>query len=272
MHSSFLNLHSFRQQSCNRNILPGRPGYFCCKTVDSITAILGCLLFFFCPVRLPAQVDYGKIFGTNWLKAEEFVEKNREWIKPMLDKYDIGFDEAMAIVFPELVRYSALRDKIEITLLRALYVNTGSEYADFSVGPFQMKPSFAERVLEFASQAFPPVPELYYGKNRGEKNSWQYRASVLGDLENIRTQLLYLACFIKICESEFELPPAESEERIAFLATAYNCGFRKTHQEIIRMQERKFFTDMLQGPPYYSYCDISVYWFKSKKMKLKDGL
>ena len=254
-------------------MLPDMPGRHDYKIVCSFRSALICLFILAdCPLRLSAQIDYVKIFGRNWIKAEEFVEGNGYWIKPVLEKYDIDFDEAMAIVFPELVRYSSLRDKIEITLLKALYVNTGSEYADFSVGPFQMKPSFAERVLGFESESVAPVEELISEKNRGKKHSWQYRASVLNDLENIRSQLLYLVSFLKICESEFELPPAGSTERIAFLATAYNCGFWKTRRDIIRMQEKKFFTAMLHGPPYYSYCDISVYWFRSRKQKMKDGI
>ena len=38
------------------------------------------------------------------------------------------------VIFPELVRYSAIRDKMEITLLKTLYRNLGEDYADFSVG------------------------------------------------------------------------------------------------------------------------------------------
>jgi transposase len=35
------------------------------------------------------------------------------WIKPALAEYGIPYHEAIAVVFPELVRYSALRDKME---------------------------------------------------------------------------------------------------------------------------------------------------------------
>ena len=43
----------------------------------------------------------------------------------------------MSVVFPELVRYSALRDKMEITLLKALYINVGRDYANFSLAIFR---------------------------------------------------------------------------------------------------------------------------------------
>ena len=53
---------------------------------------------------------------------------------------------ALAVVFPEIVRYSDLEDLIQIRALKVLYVQYGRKYADFSVGHFQMKPSFIEQL------------------------------------------------------------------------------------------------------------------------------
>jgi len=50
----------------------------------------------------------------------------------------------LSIVFPELIRFNAIQDKIETFALQSLYVKYGKDYANFSVGPFQVKPSFAE--------------------------------------------------------------------------------------------------------------------------------
>ena len=90
-----------------------------------------------------SQINYRETFGRDWDKALSFVAENRNWIAPELEQYNVSYPVAIAVIFPELVRYSALRDKIEITLLKALYINLGEEYANFSIGPFQMKPSFA---------------------------------------------------------------------------------------------------------------------------------
>src|SRR5512133_283654 len=99
------------------------------------------------------EPDYEAIFGDDWLKAEEFERENRNWMEPVLEKYDIPYRLAISVVFPELVRYSALRDKMETTLLKALYVNLGDEYANFSIGHFQIKPSFASIIREEAPKA-----------------------------------------------------------------------------------------------------------------------
>ena len=42
-------------------------------------------------------------------------------MQPVLEKNHISYPIAIAVIFPELVRYSALRDKMEITLLKTLY-------------------------------------------------------------------------------------------------------------------------------------------------------
>lgn len=230
------------------------------------------ILFFFfslltCLNIINCQVDYRKEFGSGWLKAEAFINENEPWIKPVLDKYGIDYTVAMAVVFPELIRYSILRDKIEITLLKALYVNIGEHYADFSIGPFQMKPSFAGRILEALSNTREEMPEIIPDINRGNTDSWKYRASIVKDLENIRIQVLYLASFLKICEAGIKPLTQDENEKVAFLAASYNAGFWKTRQEITAIRQRKDFTTRIAGPPYYNYSDIAVYWFKLKRAK-----
>ena len=54
--------------------------------------------------------------------------------------------ELAAILFPELIRYSVYKDFFETQALELLYIDYGKKTADFSIGRFQMKPSFAEAV------------------------------------------------------------------------------------------------------------------------------
>lgn len=109
------------------------------------------VLFLFTSVQIRTSsqsVNYIEIFGNDWKKAMTFVEENNIWIQPALAYHNITYHEAVAVVFPELVRFSALRDKMETTLLKTLYRNLGEYYADFSIGVFQIKPSFAEKIRE----------------------------------------------------------------------------------------------------------------------------
>jgi hypothetical protein len=76
------------------------------------------------------------ITGKNYESAVNFLRHNRIQFN---DFFPLPYDSQMAsaIVFPELIRYSYLRDVIEITALKALYVQYGSGYSDFSIGPFR---------------------------------------------------------------------------------------------------------------------------------------
>ncbi len=82
--------------------------------------------------------------------AIEFIKK-KEW---MLVQPDLKLTEeerwgAISIVLPELIRWNALQDIMETTALELLYVEKGKDGADFSIGYFQMKPSFIENLENY---------------------------------------------------------------------------------------------------------------------------
>jgi len=207
------------------------------------------------------SLDYPEIFGQDWKKAELFVKENEQWMRPALDKYNIPYNEAIAVIFPELVRYSALRDKMEITLLKALYVNLGAEYANFSVGHFQMKPSFAEKVREISQSVLGRRTKNLFRGKAGKMNTADYRAAIVADLEDPKMQLNYLIVFFMICEEKFELKGMDISARLRFLATAYNSGFYRSQEEIKGMEDKKFFNTKLFKTENYSYADISLFWY-----------
>jgi hypothetical protein len=208
------------------------------------------------------QTDYKRIFGSDWEKAEAFVTENEAWMKQLSEKFDVSFPVAIAVVFPELIRYSALRDKMEIALLKTLYINLGEDYANFSIGQFQMKPSFAESVHKM-------IP-LLKGRLRNQFKERtriydirKYRTSVVRDLEQPESQFLYLVTFIKICETIYNLKDMNEDSRLRFLATAYNYSFQKSFEEVNEMTDKKFFYAKLIKAETYSYSDISVYWYNN---------
>jgi len=211
--------------------------------------------------------DFSLVFGEDWVKAEAFVSENESWIRHELNRYDIPYAEAVAVIFPELMRYSALRDRMETALLKTLYINLGDEYANFSVGPFQMKPSFAEKIRQNVS-SLPGLRRKAQLKNKeGYKNIRTFRSEIVKDLEDPRRELIYLIAFIRLCDLSFNIP--EGEERILFLATAYNYDFSKSSEEIIRAQDMKFFSTKLVTKELYSYSDISLFWYRKHLSQIK---
>ncbi len=112
------------------------------------------LLVLLLPAALFADQKASAITGTNAFKTNVGEKYNRavryflsaNWLVDSLRKSEVDPNFARAIVFPETVRYSFLQNQAEIAGLMVLYVKYGSAYADFSVGRFQMKPSFAEQI------------------------------------------------------------------------------------------------------------------------------
>lgn len=183
-------------------------------------------------------------------------------MEPILAKNNISYPLAISIIFPELVRYSALQDKIEITLLKALYINLGNDYADFSIGQFQMKPSFAELIREKASVVTGNKSEISFKKISDYDNIKDFRKSIVSDLEDPKSQIRYLIAFIKICENNFKMDRKDELSCVKFLATAYNFGFDKSETEIYNMIDKKFFNIKLFKTENYSYAEVSLFWYK----------
>ncbi|MCU0462646.1 MAG: hypothetical protein MUF36_11655 [Bacteroidales bacterium] len=145
----------------------------------------------------------------------------------------------MSVVFPELVRYSALRDKMETTMLKTLYRNLGDDYADFSIGVFQIKPSFAEKIREKARSLPGWRLNILFKKSSSYKNVREFRGAIIADLEDPESEFNYIIAFFKICEKYFPIEFPDEEAKIRFLATAYNSGFWKTKEEIEKMSKNE---------------------------------
>jgi hypothetical protein len=223
------------------------------------------LIILFCFIFLQSSrsqsLNYSDIFGDDWKKAETFEKENRQWIKPLIGKNNISYPLAISVVFPELVRYSALRDKMEISLLKTLYVNLGEDYADFSIGVFQMKPSFAETIRDESSSYLGRRSGITFKTVTDYDDIKEYRKSIIRDLEDPEGQVIYLISFIRICEKKFNLNRMDEIRLLKFLATAYNFGIDKSGIQIAKMTDKKFFSTKLISSEKYCYADVSLFWY-----------
>jgi hypothetical protein len=224
--------------------------------------LLPVFLFFSLNPAFAQSVNYTEIFGEDWNKAVTFEKENRIWMEPILAKNHISYPLAVSIIFPELVRYSVLRDKMEITLLKTLYVNLGEDYANFSIGVFQMKPSFAEIIREKAPEIKKRISGIKLKSKTDFKDIKACRKSIVKDLEEPVTQMNYLILFIRICEKKFHINLREEDSSVKFLATAYNYGIDKDSTEIESMIDKKFFNTKLFKTENYSYSDVSLFWYE----------
>jgi len=207
-------------------------------------------------------IDYQSVFGDDWTKAEAFEMQNRIWIEPLLKKHNISYPLAIAVIFPELVRYSALRDKMETTLLKTLYVNLGEYYANFSIGQLQMKPSFAEIICIQAPSVINRRSGIVFRNETEFSDIKTFRKSIVTDLEDPKIQFNYLVAFFKICEKKYKIRMMDEITRVKFLATVYNYGIDKSKDQVNSMMNKKFYNTKLFKTENYSYSDVSLYWYR----------
>ena len=100
------------------------------------------------------SANYVKEFGADWTSAAAYAAQHRaEWQAVFAD-FGVDARIAEAVVFPELVRYSMWQDEIERAAVSGFYVVGGKDKADFSIGRFQMKPSFAEDIEAEYNRSF----------------------------------------------------------------------------------------------------------------------
>jgi hypothetical protein len=212
--------------------------------------------------------DYRQIFAQDYTFALNIIDQN-PWWSDTLKNHGIDPDFTLAIIFPELIRYSSILDYIEIKSLEVLYVQYGEDYADFSVGYFQMKPSFAEHIeadiLKYSLEN--QYPELNILKSSVADDP-EHRSERVSKLKDEYYQVIYLEAFIRIMDfvcSDW-IPRLTPAMKLQFYATAYNTGYFKDIS-IIReeMKKDRFFTGMFIGDEKYSYSDISLDYYVTTK-------
>ena len=208
------------------------------------------------------SVNYQKVFGNDWTDAECYVREHHGAWQKEFDRFGVDARVAEAIVFPELIRYSRWKDEIEKAAVNGLYVVKGRDGANFSVGRFQMKPSFAEDV-ERAWNASPLAQE--YGFSFNLADNAEARRSRVRRLDTEEGQCRYLAIFIRLQQQRLpQLQQVSQTEQVRLLATAYNRSFTASWDRLRKMQyKRHFHTDVIKtrSTRFYCYADIAARFF-----------
>ncbi len=221
------------------------------------------LLILFIPYYITAQdLTPKQYFGDSYSEALVYCENHKEEINFILKKFEVSSVEAISIAFPEIIRYNRFRDFAETTALEVAYVQGGKAFADFSIGRFQMKPSFVEcleqellihndLLIKFSDIVTydTDAPTEYIRSERVERlkqDSWQ---------------LKYLACFIRLAEKRFSKELNQKPtERLLILSSAYNKGLNSSYEELKSISEKKAFPygTILNGR--FSYYDVAIYF------------
>lgn len=204
----------------------------------------------------PREPDYKKVFGDKYSWAVNWLNQNDSLIHEFACAFNIPEKELKAIVFPELIRYNRVFNAIEIESLKYLYVSEGKEYADFSVGYFQMKPSFGEMIEKDAFDLLPKAYQATSGWTARLANAEESRRERVKRLTNVSHQLIYLCAFYKVCDNRFRSHKfASSDERLKLFATCYNAGYKRSNEALLAFSKKSNFYG-------YNYSEISAYYFQ----------
>lgn len=170
---------------------------------------------------------------------------------------------AAAIVAPELSQYSHFSDAAETQAMYVTYVYQGR--GNFSIGLFQMKPSFVE-MLEQDVRESASLKRVHADIIRdidAAKSDRERRRSRLKHLEDPQWQMKYLAAFFDIVKARTKsVRFASDEERIKYFATLYNSGYRSSPAHVAEMQKKHLFP---RSDCRFNYSEAAVEFWKALK-------
>ncbi len=166
----------------------------------------------------------------------------------------------IAVVFPELTRYSYIRDVAETKALELSYALGGN--VDFSIGKMQMKPSFAEKIESLASpeltERFPALSQAHSGSDT--------RAKRIQRLKDDEGQLDYLAAFLLLMAERFPETAPGGSDAVFLLSAAYNAGFERSLEELYTAAKSYRFPygASFEGEQF-NYTEIALQYYEGEK-------
>lgn len=213
--------------------------------------------------------------------ANAYCEERRAEWKEVWDSFEVPADLAESIVFPELIRYSLFKDKMETTSVKAMYIRGGRDHCNFSIGRFQMKPAFAEDLEKrWMKSGLARQYDLFFDT----KDTEIARRIRVSRLEDEHWQCIYVAMFIKMLFLDYGsfdregnpvqegLDMVQKKDQVRLAAAAYNAGCewsgpgRGSLEDLSAKSKAKHFHLAylpLRGTKYYCYSDIAVrHWVR----------
>lgn len=202
-----------------------------------------------------------------WLKApiDLQLQETCEFLSQEVLATHTATDAALifnlSIAAPEYIRYRELSNLMEVQALRLMYAELGSAHVDFSVGYFQMKPSFIEG-LEAAIGNEATLQKKYKElTDFSTSDASAIRSERINRILDIQYDIRYLQAFADLMRLRHPdmLQGACDQEALHFMATAYNLGLDSSLQDIRQYQSQKNFP---YGSQYegeqFAFGDLSI--------------
>lgn len=212
--------------------------------------------------------DIPAYFGKNYNKAVSSIQKDQPAISSTCKKLNVPEDIVESIVFPEYLRSNIVSGLLEEKSLETIYVQEGSNSVDFSIGKFQIKPSFAEKIEALIDKNEFELKSKYSFLLIDKKSATETRTIRVQRLKNQDWQTRYTCAFVEYGLKKLEIQNETRSQQIKYLATMYNCGLEKTKNEIENMFGCQCFP---YGESYeidqVNYWEVSQHYYQNKNTK-----
>jgi hypothetical protein len=226
------------------------------------------LISFFCGIGafFFAPDTYLKRYPKEYAGGEFIIRSKLKLADSVCSRFRLSSKYVLPIVFPECTRFSSLSDRIESSANYYLYCTLGEKYANFSIGHFQMKPSFVEQ-LEKSVLASPSLSHLHYIADFGKfsKDESAVRKLRISRLESDWWQMQYLCCFYLVMDNKYPASKWKNqEEKLSFYAAAFNRGFFLSEQKILDWMSVPAFPNGSSAPAVnFPYSSIALEYFRN---------
>ncbi len=180
-------------------------------------------------------------------------------------------DFALAVVFPEMLRYSGVRNLMEFLATKLVY-GISPSFKGCTIGHFQMNVAFAETIERYISLS-PILKARYPGIDFGGGNrTFGERNRRVGRINGMVGEADYLYAFIDICTDKFSLDSLADDERLVLLATAYNAGMSRSREELEQVASLNSYPSGLNSrKSRWNYAAIALEFYQGRKDQSEQG-
>lgn len=196
--------------------------------------------------------------------TQNFYRENYPEFSKIAKSFGLDPKFVFAIGSPEVAWYSDIQNYFETQAVEIFYIQLGSDYSNFSLGWFQMKPSFVENIENYVDTINTCIiDKKMFLYNTGNEN--EIRLQRINRLKSTLWQFRYLCIFCKIMECKYPATKfSDVNKQLKFYAAAYNYGFDKPENKINNWVAEKKFPSGFYNMRF-SYSEIALMFYKDLK-------
>ncbi len=206
--------------------------------------------------------DFCETYHQEVHNSIRYYKDNYKLLNSIIEgRFKLNSEFAYSIVAPEVGFYLKTMDEAETRIVEIFYIQLGKDYANLSIGNFQMKAKFVEYIENYIKKHkyFKKYKELIRYDSKDELAVRKERVKRIKSPEWV---INYLCLFCIVSEYKYKkyIRKLNCQEKLIFLSTAYNCGLESSYRQIKNFMNWKGFPGAGAYLRYsYSSASICIY-------------